>query len=212
MSTSVPNQSGLFDALLAAAPTLDTRGQQLAKLLYQQLAEGEPVSESRLANGTGLPSEYVAATLASWPGVFRDDAARIIGFWGLALSEMPHTLEVNGVPLYAWCAWDTLFLPGILRAPARVHSLDPQTEEAVELSVTTDGITKRSHPDIKVSFLVPDATWAEDIVTTFCHHVHFFANPTNGRRWTSTRDGAFLLDLDTAFDIGARWNRSRGLV
>ena len=204
--------SELVDALLASAPTLDDCGQQLAKTIYQRLAEGDPICESTLAEPSGLPAEYVTATLASWPGVLRDDTARIISFWGLSLPETPHALEVNGVRLHAWCGWDTLFLPGILQAPARVRSLDPQTEETVELIVTPHGVTECSHADITVSFLVPNGTPDQDIMTTFCHYVHFFAAPVHAKQWTSTRDGTFLLDLDTAFEIGAQWNRARGFV
>jgi len=84
--------------------------------------------------------------------------ARIIAFWGLSLPDTAHTLEVNGVRLHAWCAWDTLFLPGILHASAEVRSLDPQTEEAVELIVTPRGVTGCSHADITISFLIPNGT------------------------------------------------------
>lgn len=210
----MPNTSNseLLSALLAAAPALDARERQLAVNVYRSLAKGHPVLESTLAHRTGLPVEYVGATLASWPGVFRDEQARVIGFWGLALPEMPHALEVNGVRLHAWCAWDTLFLPGILEATARVRSLDPQSQETVALVVAPDGITDCSHTEITVSFLVPNGTWDQDVMTTFCHYIHFFADPMHGKQWTSTRDGTFLLDLDEAFDIGFRWNRGRGLA
>jgi hypothetical protein len=98
------------------------------------------------------------------------------------------------------------------KAPARVRSRDPQSGEAVALLVTPEGITQRSHPDIAVSFLVPTDSWDQDVMTTFCHYVHFFATPTHGAEWTSTRYGTFLLDLDDAFEIGARWNHARGLA
>ena len=52
----------------------------------------------------------------------------------------------------------------------------------------------------------------QDITTTFCQYVHFFAAPAHGTQWTSSNDGTFLLDLDTAFEVGARWNRARGFI
>ncbi len=36
-------------------------------------------------------------------------------YWGLAIAETKHRLEVDGRALYTWCAWDSLFLPEILQ-------------------------------------------------------------------------------------------------
>src|SRR5262249_26047294 len=49
----------LADALHAAVPALDERGQRLAVSLYRLLALGEPVSEARLAERTAIPSDEV---------------------------------------------------------------------------------------------------------------------------------------------------------
>jgi len=46
---------------------------------------------------------------------------------------MPHALQFDGRTLYAWCAWDTLFLPELLGRPARVTSTDPVSEVILEL-------------------------------------------------------------------------------
>jgi hypothetical protein len=62
----------------------------------------------------------------------------VTGFWGLALSEMPHRLQVDA--LYGWCAWDTLFIPLILGKEAHVESPCATTGEIVSLTVGPDGV------------------------------------------------------------------------
>jgi alkylmercury lyase len=210
MSTA-PSLNEVRAALLEAVPNLDDPGRRLAVTTYRALASGMPVTELALAEQTGLSPSSVAATLAAWPGVFRDEENSIISFWGLALPEMPHTIEVHGVRLHAWCAWDTLFLPGILRAAARVRSTDPRSGETIELVVEPDGVAERSHSHPVVSFLVPDGQWHDDVMTTFCHYVHFFTDRESAAPWVAAQPGTFLLDLDDAFALGAYLNQARGL-
>jgi alkylmercury lyase len=201
----------LSAALIAAAPTLDDDDRRLARALYRNLATGEPVTDDALAKAVNRQTNDVRATLASWPGVYRDDADRIIGFWGLALVEMPHQLNVNGRQLFAWCAWDTLFLPAVLNATARIESRDPHNGNTVRLTVDPDRIADRSHPNMVVSFLVPQEPLAGDVITDFCHYVHFFTDTQSASAWTAVHDGTFAVALDDAFELGRQWNPARGL-
>jgi alkylmercury lyase len=201
----------LSAALNAAAPTLDADDRSLARALYRALATGEPATEGTLATTVDRSTNDVRATLASWPGVYRDDADRIIGFWGLSLVEMPHTLNINGTQLFAWCAWDTLFLPAVLDATARIESRDPHNGHTVRLTVDSDRVTDRSYPGMVVSFVLPEAPLAGDVIADFCHYVHFFTDGRSASAWTAAHDGTFAVDLDDAFELGRRWNAARGL-
>lgn len=49
------------------------------------------------------------------PGSIATTSGRIIGFLGLSLTETPHRLEVGDATLYAWCAWDALFLSRLIQ-------------------------------------------------------------------------------------------------
>jgi alkylmercury lyase len=109
-----PSLDVLTDALAGATPRLDAQTRPLALALYHGLARGRPVADATLALETSMTLEQVRSTLDTWCGAFRNNDEDIIGFWGLAITEMPHSLVVDGVQLYAWCAWDTLFLPAIL--------------------------------------------------------------------------------------------------
>src|SRR5262249_14632544 len=119
--------------------------------------------------------------------VFTDGQGRITGFWGLAISELSpaHRYESGGQVLYAWCAWDTLFLPARLGQAARVTSACPVTGELIQLTVTPDGVTETSHPGAVVSFLRPDGPFDSGVIESFCHFVHFFASRQAGGPWAS---------------------------
>lgn len=119
--------------------------------LTEALATAAPCFD----DDTSMPVEEVRSRLDDWTGIFRIDDYNIIGFWGLALTETSHRLTVDGVQLYAWCAWDTLFLPAILDADAVIHSVDPNTGEPVTLTVTPDAVREHSPDGIVMSFLAP---------------------------------------------------------
>jgi len=202
----------LAEALIAAAPVFKDGDGNLALAVYRTLAEGKPVSDFDLATATELPIEVVESTLASWPGVFRDENNQIVGFWGLALSETPHVLDIRGVRLYAWCAWDTLFLPSVLGTDIVVQSTDPSSGEGVTLKVSPENVTECSHKEMVVSFLAPDTRFDDNVVMNFCHFVHFFTGPESAGPWLAAHDATFLIELDDAFELGQRWNAARGLT
>ncbi len=103
-------------ALMDTVPPLDQDAQRLARELYRQLAQGEPVPLEDLATALDLRMPEVKALLQSeqLKGWVFYDQDRIIGFRGLAVREMPHRFVVRGRTLYTWCAIDSLFIPEIL--------------------------------------------------------------------------------------------------
>jgi alkylmercury lyase len=194
---------------MASMPVLDDVDQRLAVGLYRALAEGRPVSVAALAERCGLERSRVADTLARWPGVFVDGTGSVVGFWGLALSEMAHGYVVGGRRLYTWCAWDALFITPILDQVAEVASQCPVTGRPVSLTVGPEGVRRAEPAETVVSFLSPRQPWDDDVITSFCHYVLFFASPEAGRQWVSEHPGTFLLGLGDAFELGRRFNRLR---
>lgn len=183
----------------------------LALNTYRLLAAGSPVEVAELAEAAGVEPDAVETWLEELPGVFRDGDGRIIGFWGLAVGEMPHRFEVDGEQLYAWCAWDTLFMPALLDETARVRSTCQQTNQEITFTVDAEGVSGLSHHDAVVSMLAPEGGLDANVLTAFCHHVHFFASREAGERWLAERDDdeAFLLTVAEAHRLGRLWNRHR---
>ena len=98
---------------------LSIEEQKISIELYKLLAAGKPVPIKMLAESLGLPTEVIDNVLNKWLGVYFDDDAQIIGYWGLTLTPTSHRLLIDSQKLYTWCAWDSLFIPEILRIATR---------------------------------------------------------------------------------------------
>lgn len=193
-----------------AFPAMSADDQRLALTLYRALACGRPVSREQLAQMLDRPLDSVQGVLSAWPGIFYDDDSAIIGFWGLTVREMSHRLEWDRTRVYAWCAWDTLFLPELLDTRATVGSHCADTGTPLRLVVSPDRVERVDPNSLVVSFLMPDERELRASVTTsFCHFVHFFRDRSAGRHWTAAHPGTFLLSLDEAFTLGQRVNAAR---
>jgi len=208
MFTSDPGK--LSELMAGVFPAMDRDEQAIALVLYRLLAKGDHVATEQICRKLGLPAGQVNDTLRAWPGVFFDEDRRVTGFWGLSLQETPHRLEVNGKTIYGWCAWDTLFIPELLGTSAQVVSACPVSGMEIKLLVSPGGIEAVDPECVTVSFLVPEKSeFQEDIATSFCHFVYFFADPVAAERWSATRPGTFLLPLKDAFRVGQLTNAMR---
>jgi len=146
-------------ALAAAGPRPDQDEQRLAAAVLRMLSAGQPVGVSAAAAAAEIPAPQAAAALQSWPAVFWDEHDQITGFWGLALTGMPHRLRRAGTGLGAWCAWDPLFLARVI-GDLEVATADPVTGTAITYRISGDGtITGASHTDSVLSFLRPGQPW-----------------------------------------------------
>lgn len=175
----------LADAIARARPEMTERGQRVSLALYGLLGKGQPVTSSELAAATNLPESEIETSLEKWPGVYRDDQqGRVVGFWGLSVPEMPpHEISLDGRTLWAWCAWDTLFLPRRLGATLDVQSRCPTTGRDITLRVSSEDVAVQP-AEVVVSFLEPRRPFDSDVIGSFCHHVHFFADVQAGEKWT----------------------------
>lgn len=182
--------------------------QAIATTIYRLLATGIPVSWDRLVERLGIDIALVDETLDKWPAVYYDEEGQIVGFWGLAIPKMAHQFEVNGKTLYAWCAWDALFIPELIQGTARVVSKCAETGDELRLTVGPDGILKTEPEGIHVSLPVaPDEQeMLDDVITNFCHLVYFFRSEDAGKRWNAGRPDTFIVPVTEAFELGKRKN------
>jgi alkylmercury lyase len=194
--------------LAAARPALDAPQQRLALALYRLLAEGAPVTREQLARHADVAAAEVGQLLDDQPGVYFDEAGRVVGFWGLGLDGMPHRLTVAGRELGAWCAWDTLFLPELLDATARVASTCPTTCEPVTLTATPDGARDISPSGAALSFVRRETPFDADMIRSFCHLVHFFVSADAAGQWTATHPRTFVLAIEQGVAIAHEANRA----
>jgi alkylmercury lyase len=168
MITSITDS--LAQKVASAFPDLSVPEQRIAVGLYRLLAEGEPVSSDRVAQHLDLSTSLVREVLDSWPAVYLDDKKSVIGFWGLALQEMPHRFKVDGRQLYTWCAWDSLFIPELLGKTAEVESTCPISGEVISLTVSPTRVENVSPKSAMVSFLSPTTSFDMNVIASFCHY------------------------------------------
>ena len=193
-----------------AFPALNLLEQRASLQLYRLLAEGRPVPRGTLAQRLGISADTVDRILDRWPGVFADSQKRIVGYGGLALLSAyagPHQLTIGGRKLSAWCAWDTLFLPQLLGQTAEIESASPDRGGTIRLTVSPERVERVQPIDARMSFLLPDAAAVQkDVVSTFCHFIHFFASRQAGENWVAQRSGIFLLSIEEAQVLARRKN------
>jgi alkylmercury lyase len=196
----------LSASVLALFPRLSEAEQRMSLALYRLLAGGEAVAANVLAAAAGVRPEEVERVLARWPGVQRAAVGTVTGYWGLTITPTRHRVQIGGRVVYAWCAWDTLFLPGVLAQSAYVQSNCPVSGKRIDLELKPTGIA-RVAGRVSVSFIVPDRRKAsENIVNNFCRFIHFFSAPEAGEQWVSQHPGTVLATLDEAWELGCRRN------
>ena len=145
--------------------------------------------------------------LDTWLGVFSDAERRVVGYWGLSIPVAymsPHTVKINGRTLSAWCAWHTLFLPQLIGQTAEIESVGPADSGTVRLMVAPDRVERVEPVSAQMSILLPDAQeMQKNVVTSFCHFVHFFPSRQAGEDWVAKHAGTFLLSIHEAQVLAA---------
>ena len=215
MSTAPPTSdlSAYFEELASHLPDFSLSDQHTALAVYRELAKGEPVDDATLAAALGV-SVAEANARRSQPALegltYHDPEGRIIGFGGLATVPMHHEFVVNGRKLWTWCAWDSLFIPELLGAEARIMSPDPRTKNPVRLSVTPEGVRRVDPEGAVVSFVRTNGdvftTSAENVMASFCHYVFFFESRESGEAWAAEHPDTFLYSVDDAATLARRLN------
>jgi len=200
-----------LNALLGAFPDefvrISLEEQGVAIALYRLLALGKPVTRLHLAQVSSKPVAEVDHLLEKWPSVYHDNIGNVIGFWGLSIGEMPHKLLINGRELYAWCAWDTLFLPALLGSTTQISSCCSQSGKIIKLTIDPACIASVDPQTAVLSFITPDENGIrEDVINNFCHSVLFFASPALGEQWVAEHPGTFLISVENAFELAQMIN------
>ena len=134
---------------------IDERVRGFTGMLRAISAEGA-LSAERFAELMGLEvskAEQLFSGLAAM-GMQSDDSGNIIGA-ALTTRETPHRVRIAGRELYAWCALDTLFIPGLLGETALVESSCPSSGEVIRLTVSPERIEACEPTGVWLSVFLP---------------------------------------------------------
>jgi alkylmercury lyase len=207
------NLDELAASIVRCFPGLNLLEQRLSLDLYRLLADGLPIPRTALAERVEVSVEAVNHVLDGWPGVFSDGEGRIVGYWGLSIPgayNSPHTLRMNGRTLSAWCAWDTLFLPQLVGHTAEIESTGPGQTGIVQLTITPQQVERVEPAGAQMSVIVPDTQeMQKNVVTSFCHFVHFFPSRQAAESWTAKHAGTFLLSVHEAHVLARLKNEAQ---
>ena len=200
----------LRDRLLSAVE-VDPETRRVSGELYRQLAAGRSVRLDDVAASLAVPSTRVKEALerATLSAIEYDEDRRVVAFGGLSLKPTSHRFQVGEQTLYTWCAFDTLFLPQVLKKRAQVESTCPVSGRQVHLTVTPNGIDNCSPQAAFVSLVTPDASQLKGkLKATFCCHVHFFASEDAASTWLSKHENAVVLPVVEAFELAQAFARA----
>ena len=154
---------GLDDAKAAWAGTLDGRTEQekdrlalATGAIIRGIAEHGAVSPEDLGAQLGLEPERAREIFAGLAnlGMEIDAEGNVVGA-ALTPTQTPHAVRFGARKLFAWCALDTLFIPGLVGEPADIESTCPTSGEAIRLRVSPDGACDYEPGGAVLSVLLP---------------------------------------------------------
>lgn len=188
----------------------------LRHAILQSLAQGRPISQGQAAAVSGLPPATVAALFAEMAqtgGADFDAGGHIVGL-ALTLNPTPHGFNIDGRQLYAWCAIDTLFLPGQIGRSAQVASVCPISGAPIRLTITPRGVTAVEPKSVVVSVDVPghpsacgsdarqtDAQPLDGAAGASCSSMHYLRTRAEGEQWRATHPNVAILSLADAWRV-----------
>ena len=201
----------LAEALRGAEfpPRFQPHESRLLIQVSRLVAEGRPVTSAQIqqiASSVEMPFDAAISFLSKVSE--HDDEGNVVGIFGLSQKSHPHRFEVNGHVLSAWCAWDTLFLPAILKQDAEVESSCPATKQKIRLRLTPARVEEVAPSSSVLSLVVPQVKKAnvnavEEIWAVFCCLVHFFSSEESASVWMSGRgEDIRILSVEEGYDLG----------
>ena len=204
-----------YDAIPQAALELDLR---VTVKTIQALAKGKPISPAQLANIWDMPLEQVQAILKQAEENGRveiNSQGELVGAV-LSLNPTQHQILMDNQHLYAWCAYDAMYAPGVVGKPAQIVSKDPVTDRTIQVSITPDGVETIQPESAVVSVVDPGGDMSAGPESTRCTHMLFFESREAAEQWKQGRTGVSILTVEEVVELAKEFQiepaRRLGLV
>jgi len=189
-----------FDAIPREALEFDLR---VTFKTIQTLAKGNPVSPTQLSDIWGMPLDQVRVILKQAEENGRVEINTQGNLVGAVLSLNPtqHQISMDNQHLYAWCAYDAMYAPGVVGMPAQIVSEDPVTAGRIQISITPDGVETIQPESAVVSVVDPGGDMSAGPESTRCTHMLFFESRESAEQWKQDRTGVSILTVGEVFKL-----------
>jgi len=107
--------------------------QEISLKIYQLLSKKIHPNQEMLAAELPYSVYQIKAVLDKIKSLVYMAEGNIIGFAGLTTHPMPHSIQIDGITTYTWCALDALFIPELLDKKTLVRSSDPVTKNPLNI-------------------------------------------------------------------------------
>lgn len=184
---------------------------RLIKAMYPLLAQGEPLAPADVATNSGFPLEMIEKTfrMMKRSGAEFDESGKLVGM-ALTLNPTNHKFVVDGQELYAWCAVDTLFLPGLVGKTAQVESICPATGEQIRLRISPTGIESVEPIDTVVSVVIPGTSaacepgQAKGAGSASCQSMNYFVSREAAEQHLGPDSDVAILNVHDAAQLAQK--------
>ena len=176
---------------------------------------GKPVGFNLVAAATSLTPDTTrrALRLVESAGMAETNEDRVVGIDGLTTRATRHEIELNGVSLWTWCAYDIVGIAAALGADAAGETACGWCNRPIEVAVRKG----RPAGGTTVGWLPKES--CSNVMEQFCPSALFFCSVEHLERWRAETDrpSGEALDLTELAQRGvAGWRelvskRHRGL-
>jgi alkylmercury lyase len=167
---------------------------------FRSIRDGHPVPLSEVVDETGLPVAEArrAMGLIASVGMAELEDDTLVGVDGLTTRPTPHRINLNGVELWTWCAYDIVGISAALEADALGITLCGRCQQPLDI------IIRKGRPE-RSTFVgwLPDET-CTNVIAGFCPHALMFCSRSHLEEWrerNGIRSGS-ALDLEALASQG----------
>jgi alkylmercury lyase len=134
----------------------------------------------------------------------------------LSLIPTDHRISMDGKQLFAWCAYDAIYSPGVVGKTAQIDSKDPITGAPIRITITPTEVAD-VHPEASVVSVVGGETdMRGGPESPRCSQMLFFESRESAQTWLQGRANVAILTVEEAFKIAREFQiepaRRLGLV
>lgn len=142
---------------------------RIRRHIYDGLAAGGPAPDAvAIAGRFGMSTDMARQSLRRLHDahalVLRPGGDAVLMAHPLSAVPTDYRVIVDGVALYANCAWDSLGIPAMLGRDAEIEARHPLTADIERYSIKAGRL--RSEGEFLVHFAHPFRQWYDDIVET----------------------------------------------